>query len=533
MNQIDILTQDSFSENLANIFLFTISGITLFYWIFAFRKTIFSPQDCLKYFPLFVCIRSFYSGGKDFLAGQRWKNIKTAKQVKQLIDSRKGKGLYQNEWSILTIDQRFFSLFVERDSDTIEVTDLENGEEIKLEFSNISEHEQFNIFLRDGLCSSIKLTELFLDTPALSDECFSFILESNLFSRLKLLKSLNISKMSLSSISAQNLFSALLETGTQIEKLELGATFSPEENFDILYEYLEQNSELKTFIFVGDYDFKPESISPLLDSICTENLGFLSLQTYGLNDTNFSSMIDLVRKAKVLYHLDFDNKQVSIEKMIPFYDMLSEIEILDKLEVVLVFPFDRSFDFPKDFGFNEAANTISKNKNIKILESDFFSGIISSGYIVKDFLDKRRCFLQSEEEILDFSEFVYEAAQKGLNGAVTLALSLLTLEEKEELKKNIFSEVNEVGQLSMKELIHRHGQNRKEETLDALFDIFGDEVYVWEEPDVQHQEEEDMKEFSFSDIEVATPVTVSAVPSMEYSELVSSKGSRARKCVVQ
>eukprot|EP00924_Labyrinthula_sp_SR-Ha-C_P007228 snap_masked-scaffold_8-processed-gene-12.46-mRNA-1 protein AED:1.00 eAED:1.00 QI:0/0/0/0/1/1/2/0/407 len=215
LNQIDILTrfsniiilsigiiftkENSFSENLANIFLFTISGITLFYWIFTFRKTIFSPQDCLKYFPLFICIHFLYGGINKFLAKKTWKNIKTLDEANKFLQNRKKKGISKYEWSVFSLDQKVLFLCTDFEVNQIQENDVETTEDVELSVSKIFSSNHFDTILAGKLYSSVKVTTLQLKLVDFTENCFSYILESNLLGRLRWLMALDIYDIDLSS----------------------------------------------------------------------------------------------------------------------------------------------------------------------------------------------------------------------------------------------------------------------------------------------------------------------------------------------
>eukprot|EP00924_Labyrinthula_sp_SR-Ha-C_P007260 snap_masked-scaffold_8-processed-gene-13.42-mRNA-1 protein AED:1.00 eAED:1.00 QI:0/0/0/0/1/1/4/0/908 len=498
LNQIDILTrfsniivlsigivftkENSFSENLANILLFTISGITLFYWIFAFRETIFSPQDCLKYFPLFICIQFFHGGINKFLAKKRWKNIKTLDEAKKLLQNRKKKGISKGEWSVLSADQKVLFLCTDFEDYHMEGHDVETTEGVDLNVSKVFSSNHFDTILAGKLCSSIKVTGLKLDSRAFTEDSFSYILESNLLGRLRWLTALDIHDIDLSPNSNKLLFLSLLKGGFRIQELWFQYCFTSSEYFELLGEYLLIKTDLQSFSIFGSFDGSSESCNIILQSLSPEKLNYLELNTNGLDDTQIPLLSSILERASNLKTLYIKYEFSSEDTLRSFYEIFSKAKNSKELDITVETIGPQSI-----FVINEELYMMS-NKNIKVwnIESKIREIFPEMKNLV--YFDKKKLFSLSENRITDFSKLTYKVTRKGINSIVSYALSLLDLKEKEKLKQNM---VLDRHGISIIELVHRYGSNRKKETLEAMYEIFGVEVYFREELIEQEEGEEE------------------------------------------
>eukprot|EP00924_Labyrinthula_sp_SR-Ha-C_P003591 snap_masked-scaffold_53-processed-gene-1.80-mRNA-1 protein AED:1.00 eAED:1.00 QI:0/0/0/0/1/1/5/0/909 len=467
LNQIDILTRlsnimvlsigivftedDSFSEDLVNIILFSISEKQ-----FSLLKT-FSYGELQK-----------------FRAKRRWKSVKTFSGAKKLLANRKKSGISEYEWSILSADQKVLFLCLDTDSNEMNGDNVETSEEVQLTFSSIHTTECFNTILSGKLFSSLKITSVELNSTGLTENAFSYILESNLFGRLNWLTSLEITNTKLSPTSNKNLFLSLLKGGLRLQKLVFFRCFTSSHNFYMFGEYLSQNTELQ-YLRIDDLsNFSPDSCKIILQSLNTKNLRELYLNINGFDDSHISLITDILGGVHVLEDLLLKLTTISKEEIISFHEFLSKL----KLKQELCFSTKRELTI---FDINEFSNTMAKNKNI------FFSHLEEKIYqllgVDRDYelLDKETWFEFSEIGVCDFSKYSYTAAKEGMNSIVSLALSLLNFEEKKLLSKNICSERYSRKDVSMKALIHTYATNRKKETLDAMYEVFGVEVFSKEE----------------------------------------------------
>eukprot|EP00924_Labyrinthula_sp_SR-Ha-C_P007216 snap_masked-scaffold_8-processed-gene-12.34-mRNA-1 protein AED:1.00 eAED:1.00 QI:0/0/0/0/1/1/4/0/751 len=513
LNQIDILTrfsniiilsigiiftkENSFSENLANIFLFTISGITLFYWIFTFRKTIFSPQDCLKYFPLFICIHFLYGGINKFLAKKTWKNIKTLDEANKFLQNRKKKGISKYEWSALSADQKILFLYTYFDVNQIQEHDVETTEDVELNVAEMFSSNHFDTILAGKLCSSVKVTSLKLEAVVFTENCFSYILESNLLGRLRWLTGLYIYDIDLSQDSNKFLFLSLLKGGFRIQKLKFTSCFTSSEYFELLGEYLLTKTDLQSFSIVGSFDGSSESCNIILQSLNPEKLNDLRLDTSTLDDSQIPLLSNFLQRASNLIHLHVKYEFSSEETLIYFYEIFSKAKNSENLDIVV-----HTIGPQSIFVVNEELYMMSINNihvsNIDSKIKEIIPEIIPET-VLFNLVEKKTWFSIPENEIIDFSRLTYKAARKGINSIVSYALSLLDLEEKEKLKQNIVLEKNEN---SIIELVHRYGLNRKKETIEAMYEIFGVEVYFRDEQ--IEQEEEGEEEYFYPDLEASS-----------------------------
>eukprot|EP00924_Labyrinthula_sp_SR-Ha-C_P001847 snap_masked-scaffold_30-processed-gene-0.19-mRNA-1 protein AED:1.00 eAED:1.00 QI:0/0/0/0/1/1/3/0/929 len=516
LNQIDILTrfsniillsigiilteEDSFSEKFATIILFFFTGITLIYWIFAFRKTIFSPQDCFEYFPLFVFFRFLYGGVQRFIARRRWKNVKTFDEAKNLLANRKKSGITKYEWSVFFADQKILFLCLDNDSQNISENYLDPSEDLDLIFSSIHTSEYFDRILAGEICSSLKIVSLELNSSGLTEYAFSYILESNLFNRLLWLTILEVHDCKLSPISNKNLFLSLLNGGFRLQSLRLGDIFCSSDHFDILGDYLSKTLELQNFHLENSNNFEPDSYKIILQSLNTEKLKYLKFHINRFGDCNISLLTDILKEANNLEYFDFEYENISKDSVIYLYAVFSSLKQTNRLNIRVLI-----YGRLTLFVLNEGLNTMSTNKNILITNVDLEMNKVIPGLLISDFFDKEVWFVFSENEIYDFSKTAYIAVREGINCVVSFALSLLNLEEKKQLKKNIGSQRDYRKKVSMKELIHKYGKNRKKETLESMSEIFGAQVYFREELD--EQEEEGEEEYLPPNIDYTTLVS--------------------------
>eukprot|EP00924_Labyrinthula_sp_SR-Ha-C_P000779 augustus_masked-scaffold_7-processed-gene-3.11-mRNA-1 protein AED:1.00 eAED:1.00 QI:0/-1/0/0/-1/1/1/0/395 len=393
-------------------------------------------------------------------------------EAKELLDCREDKAVDEREWFNFTGDQKILVLCVQReDTDYIE-NDLEATENVEIDVGQLQSSKYFHRLLRTGLSADMKVTEFHLSYVGITDQGVSYILESKVFEKLDLLENFSIDA-ALTAGGAKKLFLALLKANVQSREMSFFSCCFTGENFDLFAEYFSTNETLSSLTLWDNPSITPQMNNLVVSSLQASHIQYLNLMNIGLEGANVSTLIQFLQDAITLEYFSVQDNILDKEALTTLYDAVSELDIENKLFVYL--HSQKNWDPVKQnlFHINETATALSKNKSLDF-QNLYIQGEFGRYTVPEEATDKEKCFLFTEGNVCDFSEFLYDAARSGANGFITAALSSLTLEEKTGLKASVNKKIGEEGKESIRQIVKENGTFRVHETLDALDEILSE-----------------------------------------------------------
>eukprot|EP00924_Labyrinthula_sp_SR-Ha-C_P003546 snap_masked-scaffold_53-processed-gene-0.24-mRNA-1 protein AED:1.00 eAED:1.00 QI:0/0/0/0/1/1/2/0/849 len=487
LNQIDIFTRLSnvillstallftrhkmFSEDLANIIMFSVSTITLLYWIYVFREIVFSFQAWLDYFPLFVLFRALKKKKRTFEIKRMWQNVNTVEKATVILEKRAEKNVFRDEWEEFDGDKKLLVLCAERNEAFIDSQNLEEAQDIKFILRYLESEVFFETVLRTGFSKKLKIVELNLGFGGITSKGMSYILESNLFEKLPYLNYFEFSGSSISPLAAKNLFQAMLEGNCKAKRIHFSENNFSGKNFDVLCDYLSQNMSLEYFCLQFSPNIEPEANNLLLESLCLKNFITFEFTEVGLTGKNLTSLIKLLENAPRLERFHVSRNKLDKDCLISLYEVFSKLRVNGKLDISVYNQQGWDEDEQNLFHLNEASTTLARNKKLEFSYLSLNSDMGKYKAVNKS-TKKENCFVFVDGEAVGFSEFAYDCAKDGVTGFITAALSFLSLEEKAQLKKNFPQGSSAKEAVSLRQLVEEKGRYRVSETLNALDLIF-------------------------------------------------------------
>eukprot|EP00924_Labyrinthula_sp_SR-Ha-C_P013793 snap_masked-scaffold_5-processed-gene-13.32-mRNA-1 protein AED:1.00 eAED:1.00 QI:0/-1/0/0/-1/1/1/0/862 len=425
------------TEQAADIVMLVVSTITLLFWIFVFRKIIFSIEGWVQYFPLFVIARNIKQLYLGFQFSQTWKRVSTLKEAQEILDGRSGVGVTAFEWKRMTNNQQLISLCCKRKQPS--PVDLEQGDPIVFELETWEDNKALQRLRRIGLLS-VQVKSFSLTHTKVNSIGLRALSEAKVLGTYTGLETIKMIGVGLSGEAGEIFMNILLDEEVKVPKLDFFGALVEENACEVLSKYIATNQGLESLNMGFNPTMGKGSLSvleSLLDS--TANMKEILFHNSALDDIHGDILLELFKTVNSLEVFQVEKNKFSEEMVNRFFETVRTVDKGHSVTVNFSQNSGRDPGVQALYFVNEALYSAQQNQNLnfkKIADLGFFYKEMKE-FEFKESFSKENCFVTENGKLIGFSEYLWKVANEGVVSCVAAAISILNKREKEEVKNFI------------------------------------------------------------------------------------------------